>query len=77
MFGLLVNVNGLLSNGYNIVGLSQVHNLISLGGPHAGTTSLPLCGSGIFYKKANAPIKSEVYSDYIQVCSTAGWFPFT
>ncbi|KAF5800597.1 putative palmitoyl-protein hydrolase [Helianthus annuus] len=72
-----------LSNGYNIVGLSQgnvigrgvvefcdggpqVHNLISLGGPHAGTASVPLCGSGIFCKIADALIKSEVYSDYIQ-----------
>nr|GFB05498.1 palmitoyl-protein thioesterase 1-like [Tanacetum cinerariifolium] len=25
-----------------------VKNLISLGGPHAGTASVPLCGSGIF-----------------------------
>ncbi|KAI7751897.1 hypothetical protein M8C21_002624 [Ambrosia artemisiifolia] len=55
-----------LSNGYNIVGLSQVNNLISLGGPHAGTASVPLCGSGIFCIIADALIKSEVYSDYIQ-----------
>ncbi|KAK1424060.1 hypothetical protein QVD17_19372 [Tagetes erecta] len=72
-----------LSNGYNIVGLSQgnvigrgvvefcdggprVNNLISLGGPHAGTASVPLCGSGIFCKIADALIKSEIYSDYIQ-----------
>ncbi|PWA58897.1 alpha/beta-Hydrolases superfamily protein [Artemisia annua] len=72
-----------LSNGYNIVGLSQgnligrgvvefcdggpqVKNLISLGGPHAGTASVPLCGSGIFCIIADALIKSEIYSDYIQ-----------
>lgn len=72
-----------LSNGYNILGLSQgnligrgvvefcdggpqVKNLISLGGPHAGTASVPLCGSGIFCMIADALIKSEVYSDYIQ-----------
>ncbi|KAI3693540.1 hypothetical protein L1987_76484 [Smallanthus sonchifolius] len=72
-----------LSNGYNIVGLSQgnvigrgvvefcdggpqVNNLISLGGPHAGTASVPLCGSGIFCIIADALIKSEIYSDYIQ-----------
>ncbi|KAJ9549978.1 hypothetical protein OSB04_022521 [Centaurea solstitialis] len=55
-----------LSDGYNIVGLSQVKNLISLGGPHAGTASVPLCGSGIFCMIADALIKSEVYSDYIQ-----------
>ncbi|XP_071692128.1 uncharacterized protein [Rutidosis leptorrhynchoides] len=72
-----------LSNGYNIVGLSQgniigrgviefcdggpqVMNFISLGGPHAGTASVPLCGSGIFCKIADALMKSEIYSDYIQ-----------
>ncbi|XP_076958548.1 uncharacterized protein LOC143634313 [Bidens hawaiensis] len=72
-----------LSNGYNIVGLSQgnvigrgvvefcdggpqVNNLISLGGPHAGTASVPLCGTGIFCRLADALIKSEIYTDYIQ-----------
>ncbi|XP_034215774.1 palmitoyl-protein thioesterase 1-like isoform X4 [Prunus dulcis] len=34
-----------LRQGYNIVGLSQVKNFISLGGPHAGTASVPLCGA--------------------------------
>ncbi|GMP70049.1 hypothetical protein CsSME_00029076 [Camellia sinensis var. sinensis] len=33
-----------LSEGYNIVGLSQVKNFISLAGPHAGTASIPFCG---------------------------------
>ncbi|EEF30918.1 Palmitoyl-protein thioesterase 1 precursor, putative [Ricinus communis] len=72
-----------LSNGYNIVGLSQgnligrgvlefcegappVKNFISLGGPHAGTASVPLCGSGIFCIIADNLIKGEIYSDFIQ-----------
>ncbi|KAJ7540241.1 hypothetical protein O6H91_10G006400 [Diphasiastrum complanatum] len=32
-----------LQAGYNIVGLSQVFNMVSLGGPHAGIASVPLC----------------------------------
>ncbi|XP_054809181.1 uncharacterized protein LOC129311158 [Prosopis cineraria] len=72
-----------LSEGYNIVGLSQgnligrgvveyceeappVKNFISLGGPHAGTASVPLCGSGILCILADALIKAEIYSDYVQ-----------
>ncbi|XP_039036277.1 palmitoyl-protein thioesterase 1-like isoform X2 [Hibiscus syriacus] len=72
-----------LSNGYNIVGLSQgnliargviefcdgapqVKNFISLAGPHAGTASVPLCGSGFLCLIADKLIKSEIYSDYIQ-----------
>uniref|UniRef100_A0A0D9VN82 Palmitoyl-protein thioesterase 1 n=1 Tax=Leersia perrieri TaxID=77586 RepID=A0A0D9VN82_9ORYZ len=80
-----------LSNGYNIVGLSQylnilypqgsligravveycddgppVKNFISLAGPHAGTASVPLCGSGIFCILADSLIKMEIYSDYVQ-----------
>lgn len=43
-----------------------VKNFISLGGPHAGTASVPLCGSGIFCILADALIKKEVYSDYVQ-----------
>ncbi|CAH9134151.1 unnamed protein product [Cuscuta epithymum] len=43
-----------------------VKNFISLGGPHAGTASVPLCGSGIFCMMADALIKAEVYSDYVQ-----------
>jgi len=43
-----------------------VTNFISLGGPHAGTASVPLCGAGIFCILADNLIKSEVYSDYIQ-----------
>ncbi|KAL1805987.1 hypothetical protein ACET3Z_029055 [Daucus carota] len=44
----------------------SVKNLISLGGPHAGTASVPLCGTGIFCILADNLIKSEVYSDYVQ-----------
>ncbi|CAM0871306.1 unnamed protein product [Alopecurus aequalis] len=43
-----------------------VKNFISLAGPHAGTASVPLCGSGIFCVIADALIKLEVYSDYVQ-----------
>lgn len=43
-----------------------VKNFISLGGPHAGTASVPLCGSGIFCILVDNLIKTEVYSDYIQ-----------
>ncbi|RAL44521.1 hypothetical protein DM860_011798 [Cuscuta australis] len=43
-----------------------VKNFVSLGGPHAGTASVPLCGSGIFCIIADALIKSEIYSEYVQ-----------
>ncbi|KAK9095209.1 hypothetical protein Scep_026678 [Stephania cephalantha] len=43
-----------------------VKNLISLGGPHAGTASVPLCGTGIFCIIADALIKAEIYSNYVQ-----------
>lgn len=72
-----------LSEGYNIVGLSQgnlvgrgvlefcdggppVKNFVSLAGPHAGTASVPLCGSGVLCMIANELIKSEIYCDLIQ-----------
>ncbi|KAF8412937.1 hypothetical protein HHK36_000909 [Tetracentron sinense] len=71
-----------LSEGYNIVGLSQsisfsssdllsssdakVKNFISLGGPHAGTASVPLCGSGFICIIVDILIKSGIYSDYVQ-----------
>ncbi|KAL3649733.1 hypothetical protein CASFOL_006136 [Castilleja foliolosa] len=45
---------------------SLVRNFISLGGPHAGTASVPLCGTGIFCIIADTLIKSEIYSDYVQ-----------
>ncbi|KAL5181765.1 Palmitoyl-protein thioesterase 1 [Glycine soja] len=44
----------------------HVKNFISLAGPHAGTASVPLCGSGIFCVLADTLIKGEVYSSYIQ-----------
>ncbi|XP_038903935.1 palmitoyl-protein thioesterase 1-like isoform X1 [Benincasa hispida] len=43
-----------------------VRNYISLGGPHAGIASVPLCGSAIFCRLADELIKSEIYSDYVQ-----------
>lgn len=43
-----------------------VRNFVSLGGPHAGTASVPLCGKGIFCIIADALIKSEIYSDFVQ-----------
>lgn len=72
-----------LSEGYNIVGLSQgnvigraviefcdggppVKNFISLGGPHAGTASIPFCGSGIICILLDSLIKSGIYSVYVQ-----------
>lgn len=43
-----------------------VKNFISLGGPHAGTASVPLCGTGVLCIIADALIKSEIYTDYVQ-----------
>ncbi|KAK9274992.1 hypothetical protein L1049_022249 [Liquidambar formosana] len=83
-----------LSEGYNIVGLSQgnligrgvlefcdggppVKNFISLGGPHAGTASVPLCGSGVLCIIANNLIKGQIYSDYIQAhLAPSGYLKF-
>ncbi|KAI4354708.1 hypothetical protein L6164_003553 [Bauhinia variegata] len=72
-----------LSEGYNIIGLSQgnligrgiiefcdggppVKNFISVGGPHAGTASIPFCGSEWICILLDSLIKSEIYSDYVQ-----------
>ncbi|XP_021666500.2 uncharacterized protein LOC110654720 isoform X2 [Hevea brasiliensis] len=55
-----------LANGYSIVGLSQVKNLISLAGPHAGTASVPFCGSGLVCILVDALIRLEIYSSYVQ-----------
>ncbi|XP_022770198.1 palmitoyl-protein thioesterase 1 isoform X2 [Durio zibethinus] len=72
-----------LSEGYNIVGLSQgsmigrgviefcdggppVKNFISLAGIHAGTASIPFCGSALICILLDSLIKSEIYSDYVQ-----------
>ncbi|XP_047947826.1 palmitoyl-protein thioesterase 1-like [Salvia hispanica] len=43
-----------------------VKNFISLGGPHAGTASVPLCGNGTFCIIADNIIKSGIYTDYVQ-----------
>ncbi|XVF22785.1 hypothetical protein REPUB_Repub12eG0201000 [Reevesia pubescens] len=72
-----------LSEGYNIVGLSQgsligrgiiefcdggppVKNLITLAGPHAGTASIPFCGSTLRCILLDSLIKFSIYSNYIQ-----------
>ncbi|XP_020586203.1 palmitoyl-protein thioesterase 1-like [Phalaenopsis equestris] len=47
-------------------GAPPVNNFVSLGGPHAGTASVPLCGSGIFCIIADELIKTKIYSDYLQ-----------
>ncbi|KAK4742045.1 hypothetical protein SAY87_000046 [Trapa incisa] len=44
----------------------QVKNFISLGGPHAGTASVPLCGTGPWCIIADNLIKAHIYSDYVQ-----------
>lgn len=43
-----------------------VKNFISLAGPHAGTASVPLCGSGWICILVDSLIKLEIYSKYIQ-----------
>ncbi|EFJ37944.1 hypothetical protein SELMODRAFT_74606 [Selaginella moellendorffii] len=71
-----------LAGGYNIVGLSQgnligrgliewcdgppVNNMVSLGGPHAGIASLPLCAAYSFCALADIILHMGVYSDFVQ-----------
>ncbi|XP_026401364.1 palmitoyl-protein thioesterase 1-like isoform X1 [Papaver somniferum] len=73
-----------LSDGYNIVGLSQgniigravielcdggppVKNFVSIGGPHAGTASIPFCGQSSFMCiLADNLMKLEIYTPYVQ-----------
>ncbi|KAK9274419.1 hypothetical protein L1049_019234 [Liquidambar formosana] len=43
-----------------------VKNFISLGGPHAGTASIPFCGSGLMCILLDDLIKSSVYSEFVQ-----------
>uniref|UniRef100_A0A7N0VHU3 Uncharacterized protein n=1 Tax=Kalanchoe fedtschenkoi TaxID=63787 RepID=A0A7N0VHU3_KALFE len=43
-----------------------VKNFISVSGPHAGTASVPLCGTGPMCTIADNLIKSAIYSDYVQ-----------
>eukprot|EP00262_Sarcandra_glabra_P006846 TRINITY_DN19400_c0_g1_i1.p1 TRINITY_DN19400_c0_g1~~TRINITY_DN19400_c0_g1_i1.p1 ORF type:complete len:317 (+),score=35.27 TRINITY_DN19400_c0_g1_i1:210-1160(+) len=47
-------------------GAPPVKNFISLAGPHAGTASVPLCGSGIICIILADIMKLEIYSDYVQ-----------
>lgn len=44
----------------------QVNNFISLGGPHAGTASVPLCGCSVLCELADILIELGVYSSYVQ-----------
>ncbi|KAE8679492.1 putative ubiquitin-protein ligase [Hibiscus syriacus] len=71
-----------LSQGYNIIGLSQgsligrgiiefcdgppVKNFITLAGPHAGIASIPFCGSTAICMLLASLIKLEIYSNYVQ-----------
>ncbi|KAK8718416.1 hypothetical protein V6N13_045650 [Hibiscus sabdariffa] len=43
-----------------------VKNFISLGGPHAGTASIPFCGSALICILLDSIIKFGVYSNYCQ-----------
>lgn len=43
-----------------------VHNFVSLGGPHAGTASIPGCTLMSLCKLANALIRLGVYSPFVQ-----------
>ncbi|BBG97309.1 alpha/beta-Hydrolases superfamily protein [Prunus dulcis] len=43
-----------------------VKNFISLAGPHAGTASIPFCGSEWICVLLDNLIKSEIYSSYVQ-----------
>ncbi|KAG8092575.1 hypothetical protein GUJ93_ZPchr0012g19743 [Zizania palustris] len=47
-------------------GAPPIKNFISIGGPHAGTASVPLCGSGIVCILIDALLKLEIYSNYVQ-----------
>ncbi|XVE76863.1 hypothetical protein DITRI_Ditri13aG0014400 [Diplodiscus trichospermus] len=43
-----------------------VKNFISLGGPHAGTASVPFCGSALICILLDSLLKLEIYSNYVQ-----------
>jgi len=43
-----------------------VNNFVSLGGPHAGTASVPMCSVMSLCKLANALIRLGVYSPFVQ-----------
>ena len=44
----LVQFTHLLLKGFWVDGREQVNNFVSLGGPHAGTASVPLCSVRAF-----------------------------
>ena len=78
------------ANGINVVGLSQgaliaralaeqcnitVHNVISLGGIHMGTMTLPNCESGFYCDIVNDALDLGVYDPYVQAhIGPAGYF---
>lgn len=43
-----------------------VNNMVSLGGPHAGTASVPYCGSYFFCLVADWIMELGIYSSYVQ-----------
>ncbi|KAE8712989.1 ATPase 7, plasma membrane-type isoform 1 [Hibiscus syriacus] len=43
-----------------------VKNFISMGGPHAGTASIPFCGSALICLLLDSIIKLGIYSNYCQ-----------
>lgn len=43
-----------------------VNNMVSLGGPHAGTASVPYCGSNFFCTLADWMMELGIYSTYVQ-----------
>ncbi|XP_010524433.1 PREDICTED: palmitoyl-protein thioesterase 1-like isoform X2 [Tarenaya hassleriana] len=43
-----------------------VKNFVSVAGPHAGTASIPFCGSSWVCIMLDSLIKTEIYSEYIQ-----------
>eukprot|EP00252_Welwitschia_mirabilis_P023065 TRINITY_DN6428_c0_g1_i1.p1 TRINITY_DN6428_c0_g1~~TRINITY_DN6428_c0_g1_i1.p1 ORF type:complete len:304 (+),score=44.83 TRINITY_DN6428_c0_g1_i1:181-1092(+) len=47
-------------------GAPPVHNMVSLGGPHAGIASIPLCGTPIICALLDTLIQGEIYSEFVQ-----------
>ncbi|CAA7027866.1 unnamed protein product [Microthlaspi erraticum] len=44
----------------------KVYNYISLAGPHAGISSVPWCGKGIWCVEADKLIEKDIYTEYVQ-----------
>ncbi|XP_074272805.1 uncharacterized protein LOC141596512 isoform X4 [Silene latifolia] len=55
-----------LKNGYNLIGISQVKNFISVGGPQAGVAGAPNCSFPICARLTNLLNLLPVYSTFIQ-----------